>query len=171
MNNDRVVLNFLTAFILGCFYRYFDVQIYQEIHSHPLSVLRLSLTSLTDFSRGHVSETSENWEDCRASYLRKLERPWSSDQNRFKFLRHHFQDTPNPFFTRKLTVTELSFGIHRIEVYIVLMALNAHSCFCLCDLLDLRYVWVIRISFKTRRKFFSRKKTNIKNKVWVSPTK
>jgi len=45
----------------------------------------------------------------------RLPRPWSSDQNRFKFLWHALWDMPNPFLTRKPTVAELSFLINMIE--------------------------------------------------------
>jgi len=44
-----------------------------------------------------------------------------SDKNRLQIVWHPFQDTPNPFFTRKPTVTELNFEIKSIKLYNFLM--------------------------------------------------
>jgi len=46
--------------------------------------------------------------------LRYLIRPWSSDQNRFKFLWYALADITNPFLKGKPTVTELDVEMNRI---------------------------------------------------------
>ena len=63
---------------------------------------------------------------------------WSNDHNRFEFLWHAYQGTPNPSLTREPTIIELHFELNRIESYIVLMGKRTY--FFTFIFLGLRYV-------------------------------